>query len=173
MVPPKTENKKSLAPKRKASSWPWRKPRNIPQDAWQVIQNTLTESIQETRRSRRWRIFFRLAYLLVFVWILVLLSINTGSFKDSLSFSDLGGKHIALIKLTGFVVDSAVSPTGINADSVNEALREAFDNPNAAAIILSINSPGGSPVQAGQIFDELVRYVLLNQPRRSIRLLRS
>ena len=125
-----------------------------PENLWQVIENSLSASVKENARARRWRIFFRLAYLAIFVWILVLVTI--GRFGSQLEdFS--GGDHIALIRMTGLVVDKSISVTGINAEDMNESLRQAFENNNAKAIILSINSPGGSPVQAGQIFDEITR----------------
>lgn len=157
-----------VAKQEKFSSWPWRKPQDVPVDAWQAIQNILMASVRETTRARRWRIFFRCAYLLIFIWLVVLLTMNTGPFKDRISFQDLSGaEHVALIRMTGLVMDKSINPTGINADSMNESLRKAFDNSAAKAVILSINSPGGSPVQSGQIFDELLR-LRATQPEKKV-----
>ena len=115
-------------------------------------------SVRENTRARRWRIFFRFVYVLLFVWILVLISLGSRSLEQNLSFVDFTkDEHIALIRMTGIVVDMAVSPVGINAEGINESLRSAFKNPDAKAVILSINSPGGSPVQSGQIYDEIMR----------------
>lgn len=134
-----------------------------PENLWQVIETSLTASVKENIRARRWRIFFRLAYLAIFVWILVLITME--SLEGGLE--DLGGgDHIALIRMTGLVVDRSISPTGINAEAMNDSLRRAFKNNNAKAIILSINSPGGSPVQAGQIFDEITRLRLAHPDKK-------
>lgn len=162
----KEKDAKEKDAKEKKRFLPWRKPKEMPQNVWQLMENTLSASLRENARVRRWRLFFRLAYLAIFVWILAL--ITMGSVDEGIGLGDLsGGEHIALITMTGLVVDQAISPTGINADAMNESLRRAFDNSNAKAVILSINSPGGSPVQAGQIFDEMTR-LRQSQPDKKV-----
>ena len=126
---------------------PWRKPRSVPRDAWELMERALTASIKENVRARRWRIFFRFVYVFIFIWILVLISLGSRSLNRDVSLVDFTkDEHVALIRMTGIVVDGAVTPLGINAEAMNESLRKAFKNPDAKAVILSINSPGGSPV---------------------------
>ena len=134
------------------------------QRAWQLIDKTLQSIVAEQRRARRWRIFF---FLLVATFVGL-------SFAPALFFAELseepdlqswlgvpgpyvsGGDiqqpHVALIRLEGLIAIEDV-----NADWINSLLREAMTNDNARAVILKINSPGGSPVQAERIYAELRR----------------
>lgn len=103
-------------------------------------------TLNEQRRSRRWGIFFK---SLGFLYLFLLLLMFMGDF-------DAGkptGSHTALVDLEG-VIDGV---TGVSAEQINTSLRAAFKNPEAAGVILRINSPGGSPVQSGEIFDEIRR----------------
>jgi protease-4 len=113
----------------------------------QLIENLATAALKEQRRARRWGIFFKLlffAYLTVIILLLV----------DWRSAESLGaGKHTALVDVVG-VIDARGDAS---ADRVTEALQNAFKNKNTAGVILRINSPGGSPVQAGIIYDEIRR----------------
>jgi len=111
-----------------------------------VIEKLATASLREQRRARRWGIFFKFltfAYLTIF-----LLLILSPRIDDSLS-----GKHTALVEVVG-VIDSKGDAS---ADRVTGALQNAFKDKNTQGIILRINSPGGSPVQAGIIYDEIRR----------------
>ena len=113
----------------------------------EVIENLATAALKEQRRARRWGIFFKLlgfAYLAVVFLLLV----------DWRGPDGLGaGKHTALVDLVG-VIDAKGDSS---ADRVTEALQNAFKNKNTQGVILRINSPGGSPVQAGIIYDEIRR----------------
>lgn len=105
------------------------------------------EAIAEQRRARRWSIFFK---LLAIGYISVFMLAYFASIQNLPISTE---KHTALIDLSGVI--SAESPA--NADSVISGLRAAFENKNTVGIILRINSPGGSPVQAGYINDEIYR----------------
>ncbi len=112
-----------------------------------VLNRLAFASLNEQRRARRWGIFFK---SLVFVYIFVIFFYipsgwDTGKITP--------GKHTALVDLEGVI--SAESPA--NADSLVGGLREAFKHKNTAAVILRINSPGGSPVQSGYVYDEIKR----------------
>ena len=105
-------------------------------------------ALQEQRRSRRWSVFFRLAflcYLLVITFMLIP--------KDFSSSGKEGEKHTAVVRMEGVIA----SKTEASAKLVIKGLKEAFEDKNSAAVVLKINSPGGSPVQAGQIHDEMLR----------------
>ena len=117
---------------------------------WQrsLIEELARDALVERRRARRWRIFFR------FLGIAVLLLVIGGGMGllggDERSGS---GRHTALIEING-VIESGGD---VDSDTVNEALRQAFKDRQTAAVVMRINSPGGSPVQAGIISDEIRR----------------
>jgi len=112
-----------------------------------VIEKVALAAIQEQRRARQWGIFFK---LLLFIYLFVLLIVGMGWIgkKDGSP-----GKHTALVEVRGVIApDSAAS-----ADAVMSGLQEAFKDKRTQGVVLRINSPGGSPVQAGHINDEIRR----------------
>ena len=114
----------------------------------QTIEKIAMESFIQQKSSRRWGIFFKLVGLIYLGWVLffVLTSSNNSTIAT--------GDFTALITLNGEIgVDSEVS-----AINVKSSLKEVYENPGTKALILSINSPGGSPVQSGIINDEINRY---------------
>jgi protease IV len=112
-----------------------------------TLEKLVFATIKEQRAARRWNIFFRLVFLglaLLAVWIYFGLG---SSDVESL------GRHTALIEIDGSIdTDGSGS-----ADNVVPALDKAFSDTGSAAVVLRINSPGGSPVQAGIIVDEINR----------------
>ncbi len=110
-----------------------------------VLEKTLLASIQEQRRARRWGIFFKLVFLSLFVFIIYTAFSGGASHKPLIA-------HTAVINIDG-VIDSEVN----NAKLINEGIRAAFEEKQAQGIILYLNSPGGSPVQSGEVFDEIWR----------------
>ncbi len=112
-----------------------------------LINKIAWEAIAEQRRARRWGIFFKLM-LIAYVLFLTFMSM-----PEMWSGTVSGGKHTALVDINGVI--SAEDEA--NADNVAVGLRNAFEDSNTAGIILRINSPGGSPVQAGYIYDEIRR----------------
>jgi protease-4 len=101
----------------------------------------------EQRRKRRWGIFFK---FLFFIYLLALILIVYSPIHEQ---STLGKRHTALVRIEGLIASS----TDANADNVIAGLRAAFKNDKTAGVILRINSPGGSPVQAGEVYDEIMR----------------
>jgi protease-4 len=113
----------------------------------QAIERIAMAALVEQRRSRRWGIFFK---MLIFLYLFALLFIGMGWFSKKDSGT---GKHTALVEITG-----VISPTSLaSADNVNTGLQDAFKDKRTQGVILRINSPGGSPVQAGAINDEIRR----------------
>jgi protease-4 len=113
-----------------------------------LIERVLLATIIEQRRARRWRIFFRFAYLGVAALALVLFfGLSPGGHGAGSS------RHTALVEIKG-VLDA---DTEASADLIVEALQAAFAHPGTAGVILRINSPGGSPVQAGIVYNEVRR----------------
>jgi len=105
------------------------------------------ELLLERRRERRWRIFFRLMWLaLLFLLLMAVLGSRGGPASPS-------GPHTALVEVRGEIApDSEAS-----AERIVSALKAAFEDKHSQAIVLRINSPGGSPVQAGIVNDEIRR----------------
>ena len=118
----------------------------------QTIEKIAMESLIQQKSSRRWSVFFKLVSLIYLGWVLffVLTSSNNSTIAT--------GDFTALITLNGEIgIDSEVS-----AINVKSSLKEAYENPGTKALILAINSPGGSPVQSGIINDEITRYKSLH-----------
>lgn len=114
----------------------------------QLIEGLAFAALREQRRTRMWGIFFK---SLTFIYLFVLLLAFSDWFEGKgVGISD---KHTALIDVNGMIM-----PDGINnADNINASLRSAFKDSGTQGVILRINSPGGSPVQAGYINDEIRR----------------
>jgi protease-4 len=114
----------------------------------EMLEKLAFSALQEQRRSRHWGIFFKsLAFVLLFG--VLYLAYRGGKDVNA----GLSGRHTALIELNGVI--SAGTPA--SADEINASLEDAFSAKGTKGVILQINSPGGSPVQAGQINDEIVK----------------
>ena len=119
------------------------------QDNWQqqTIEKLALSSLDEQKKSRRWGILFK---TLTFIYLFITLFAILGWFGDGKSSA---GSHTAIIDLNG-VIEAGGE---VNADSVMSSLKDAYESKGTKGIILRINSPGGSPVQAGIINDEIRR----------------
>ena len=115
--------------------------------AWQTLEKVVTASMEEQRRARRWGIFFK---LLTFAYIFAALFLFVP--RNELNAAG-GGKHTAVVKIDGVIADGELA----SASNIVGGLRRAFEDKNAVAVLLAINSPGGSPVQAGYVYDEIKR----------------
>ena len=103
-------------------------------------------SLHEQKRARNWGIFFKALTFLYLITLLIMFSSSDISTKKLTT-------HTALIDLTGLIAEGEKS----SSDNIVMALRDAFKDKNTTGIILRINSPGGTPVQAGYIYDEIIR----------------
>lgn len=113
-----------------------------------VITRLAFASLTEQRRARRWSLFFK---ILVFLYLFMVFWVYQGKQWEQ-SIAE-GGEYTALIDIDGVIADNAEA----SADNIVTALRNAFESKGTRAVILRINSPGGSPVQAGYINDEVHR----------------
>lgn len=113
------------------------------------IKQYMKESFAEQKRSRRWGVVFK---LLTFTYLFVglYLFIDLSTFKGDKSASET---HTALVQVHGVIA----ADQDANANAIVTGLRLAFENEMSKAVILHINSPGGSPVQAGYVYDEIKR----------------
>jgi len=112
-----------------------------------VVEKVALAAITEQRRARYWSIFFK---ALLFIYLFALLFIGMGWLAKKDSAPD---KHTAMVELRGVIASGKPA----SADNVLIGLQDAFEDERTQGVILRINSPGGSPVQAGHINDEIRR----------------
>lgn len=113
-----------------------------------VLEKVALAAIQEQRRARHWGIVIKLLFL---GYLFILLFYGMGLFSGKREAHP--GKHTALVEMKGVIAAEGAA----SADSVVSGLHEAFNDKATQGVILRINSPGGSPVQAGHINDEIKR----------------
>lgn len=120
-------------------------------EGWEreLLEKLATASIKEQRRARRWGIFFKLLTFAYLVTVLILWL--PGNLSDTAIKS--AKEHTAIIEIKGVIADDSEA----SADNVVTALRSAYEDKQTKGVILRINSPGGSAVQAGYINDEIRR----------------
>jgi protease-4 len=114
-----------------------------------AIERLATEALLEQRRRRRWGIFFKVLGFAYLTFILMF-AIDWPDSGDGLTD---GKKHTALVRMTGVIN----SRGDASAEQIISGLQAAFEDKGTAGVVLLINSPGGSPVQAGIINDEIRR----------------
>ena len=129
-----------------ASSTPPDEPLEPPWER-EVLTKLAYAALDEQRKARRWNLVFKFAILAYLIGLLIAyLPINW-------DFFDEPSRHTALVDVNG-----TISPTAdARADRIATGLRAAFEDEQTAAVIVRINSPGGSPVQAGYVNDEIHR----------------
>lgn len=122
----------------------------INEEKWEhkTLRELVFTSLKEQKKARNWGIFFR---LLTFSYLFTLLFWGLGWLDTEVTGGS--GKHTALVDLRGEITSDSLN----SAENINEGLKKAFEDRNTAGVILRINSPGGSPVQAGAINDEIRR----------------
>jgi protease-4 len=113
-----------------------------------ILEKVALEAVSEQRRARRWGTFFKLLGFAYLTAVLVALVD-----WDVVHPDGEGVRHTALVEMQGVIQAKGDA----NADDIIGALQSAFDAKGTAGVVLRINSPGGSPVQAGIITDEIRR----------------
>ena len=115
----------------------------------ETLEKLVFATVQERRAARRWGIFFKLSFLgFAFFALWAVFDFNfSGTDSENL------GRHTALIEIDGSIEAEGSG----SADVVIPSLNKAFADVGSVAVVLRINSPGGSPVQAGIIVDEILR----------------
>jgi len=119
-------------------------------DDWHrdLVEKLASDALTERRRARRWGIFFK---LLTFAYLVTVLA---ALLPDTWSDTAMGTKdHTALVEIEGVIAADKKA----SADNVVTGLRDAFEDKHTKAVILRINSPGGSPVQSSDIYKEILR----------------
>lgn len=124
---------------------------NLPPETgrdWKLIEKLVLSLQSEQRKSRRWGIFFK---FLTFGYLFLLVLLFRFPLGDSLEATT--GKHTALVEINGLIAADELA----SADNIVGSLRKAFEADNSVAVVLRINSGGGSPVQSGYVYDEIQR----------------
>ncbi len=111
-----------------------------------LIERLATEALKEQRRARLWGIFWK---LLTFAYVTVVIVLAV----DWKGGDSKGGRHTALVEINGIIGPG----TDASSEKVATALQSAFKDKNTQGVVLRINSPGGSPVQSQNIYDEMKR----------------
>ena len=112
-----------------------------------LIEKLATAALKEQRRARLWGIFWK-TLTFAYVTVLIVLAVDLKGGGDA-----KGEKHTALVEVQGVIGPGTES----SAEKVVLALQSAFKDKNTQGVVMRINSPGGSPVQAQSIFDEMKR----------------
>jgi protease IV len=120
-----------------------------------TLEKLAFAALNEQKANRRWRTFVRLAWLAFFV---VMAWLIWGPSRGT-SVSDANLSHTAVVEIKGEIMPGSDA----SAEYIVSALKSAFEDRSAVGVVLLINSPGGSPVQAGIINDEIRRLKALHK----------
>lgn len=119
---------------------------------FRLLESFVTDAFEEQKKARRWSVFFKtLTFLYLFFVLLAFYPALTGGLSSG--NGEKSEPHTAVVKFSGAIATDQPA----SAAKINAGLRAAFKEENAKAVILFINSPGGSPVQSGYVFDEILR----------------
>ena len=119
-----------------------------------AIEKWMDATLVEQRSARRWKYGLRTAWL-IFLVALVWLGVDRGGAHNA----DITRPHTAVVEIKGEIASTSET----NAELIVSSMRSAFEDEGAQAVVLLVNSPGGSPVQAGIINDEIRRLKALHK----------
>lgn len=117
----------------------------------ETLERLAQTHMKDMKSRRRWKFFTR-----IIIVIIVLLLFVPGLFNSSKEFSP----HIALIKVEGVIAADSQA----NAERINKSLDKAFENDKTKAVVVEINSPGGSPVQSDDVYNHM-KYLQQQHPK--------
>lgn len=121
---------------------------NADRPEWKILEKLAFYSLDEQKKARRWGVIFKaLTFAYLFVALLLFFLPRFSSMPS------VNEEHVGLVTLTGVIAADAEA----SANRVVTGLRDAFEAEKSVAVVLAINSPGGSPVQSGYINDEIYR----------------
>ena len=117
-----------------------------------LLQQIALEYLKEKKHKRRWKL------LRTLIWVILICFLLYGLFSNADDEALRNKSHVALIDIRGVMDDQSLS----RADNIAQSFAEAYHDKGTRAIILRINSPGGSPVQADDIYRTVMRYRTLH-----------
>ncbi|MDX1693880.1 MAG: S49 family peptidase [Ketobacteraceae bacterium] len=118
------------------------------QKEWRLLEKLLMKQFDEQKKSRRWSNIFKGGILIYMFVALFVFKFGFGG-----DIAPATEPHTALVNVKGMIADGYDA----NADSIVSGLRKAFEAEHSKAVVLRINSPGGSPVQSGMVYREILR----------------
>lgn len=116
---------------------------------WQLIEKTMLASIEEQRKARRWNMFFKMLTFAYLLFLLFAFSKSCSQMPATTAGSTVS--HVAVVDVLGTISEANEANSG----TINHALTKAFEAKTSKAVVLNINSPGGSPVQSDQIWQHM------------------
>ena len=116
-----------------------------------LVEKLVLKLATEQTRARRWSIFFK---ILLFIYLFAIFGLASTK-TDMTGGVDGNADHTGMIEVSGMIGEG--NGMGVSADQLVGSLRAAFEAKNAKAILLRINSPGGTPVNASMVYDEILR----------------
>jgi protease-4 len=119
---------------------------------WKILEKAVLASVEEQRRTRRWGIFFKFLTFAYILFVLVALGKGCSTASSTSSDATASGSHLAVVDIVGTI---AADKQSVNSSDTIRSLKRAFDNKQSKAVVLNINSPGGSPVQSDEIWQEI------------------
>ena len=131
---------------------------------WKILEKTLLASVEEQRRSRRWGIFFKVLTFLYILFVLVAMGKGCSVTSGSDDASETSDTHLGVVNIVG-TIDS--SNQGVNSIDTIKSLKKAFASKSTKAVVLNVNSPGGSPVQSDDIWQE-IQYLKKQNPDKKV-----
>ncbi len=131
---------------------------------WRILEKAVLASVEEQRRARRWGIFFKLLSFAYLLFIIVLMGKSCSTASQGDAAPAVSDTHLAVVDIQGMI---ASDPNSVNSEDTNRALKRAFEAKNSQAVVLNINSPGGSPVQSDEIWQE-IRYQKQQYPDKKV-----
>lgn len=130
---------------------------------WKILEKAVLASVEEQRRTRRWGIFFKILTFLYILFVLVALG-KSCSLSGSDDATITSENHLGVVNIVG-TIDS--SSQGVNSTDTIKSLKKAFEAKSAQAVVLNVNSPGGSPVQSDDIWQE-IQYLKKQNPEKKV-----
>lgn len=125
---------------------------------WKLVEKLVLSMQAEQRKSRRWGIFFKFLTFAYLLGLVIFIRYPMGTALDTAT----SGPHTALIEIKGAIAADQQA----SADNLVGSLRRAFEADKSEAVLLRINSPGGSPVQSGYVYDEIKRLRALHPDKK-------
>ncbi|WP_017942263.1 MULTISPECIES: S49 family peptidase [unclassified Thioalkalivibrio] len=119
----------------------------------ETLEKLVQAQVIEQRRARRWGIFFKLLFFFYLVALLILVRGGDMGLAGMFESEREPSEHVAVVEVEGLIASSAAA----NAEDISKVLNEAFESEGTQAVMLRINSGGGSPVQAANVHDEILR----------------
>ena len=130
---------------------------------WQILEKAVLASVEEQRRSRRWGIFFKILTFL-YIFFILFTMMKSCSMSDESDDATSTSEHLGVVNIVG-TIDS--SNQGVNSTDTIKSLKKAFEAKSAKAVVLNVNSPGGSPVQSDDIWQE-IQYLKKQNPDKKV-----